>query len=173
MKLNGFVVSGATVLLVAAAVVPGNAQAVASSRSFYTNAVGVCQASAPQYDEQIRKRPQAIQNEGTAGAWVNCAFISQGFTITSVNVYARNTKGFDQAITCTGVTGYVTGTTENVVKSIVLPAGGAQNHMLWVGADFSGGASTFPAGLFGISCYLPPGVGLNDAYVNFSEDVGT
>ncbi|MGY1459190.1 hypothetical protein ACW5F0_11195 [Luteimonas sp. A534] len=63
-------------------------------------------------------------------------------------------------LSCTGVSGFQTGTgaTHYIVKSVLLPASGAQNVMRWNAVGFPGAPALFPTGLFSVSCALAPGV---------------
>jgi len=102
------------------------------------NATSFCQAALPVFDSNIRKRPLAVQNEGAEGAFVTCAFTAQSSGLGPVTVVAANTGSSDATLTCTGVTGYNTGSNEYASKTIVVPASGWQ-AMQWTGADFDGG----------------------------------
>lgn len=141
-------------------------------RVFSANATSYCQAALPVFDGNIRKRPLAVQNEGAEAAFVTCAFTAQSSGLGPVTVIAANTGSSDATLTCTGVTGYNTGSNEYASKTIVVPASGWQG-MQWTGADFDGAPALIPgSGLFGISCKLPPGVGIGNSSVSFSEDIG-
>lgn len=166
-------------LAVGAMLAPMDADAATSPRVFRSNPAGLCQGALPAFETAIRKRPLAVQNEGASNAFVTCSFTSQGGTSasatnpTSVLVYFNTISGTDTQINCTGVTGYVSGTNEFVVKATTAPASGQQTSMLWNAADFAGAPETFPSGMFSISCNLPPGAAINDSRVSFSEEIGT
>jgi hypothetical protein len=64
-----------------------------------------------------------------------------------------------------GRSGYQTGTNEYVSDSVTIPAG-EQGQIFWTDADFVEGID----GLVSISCNLPPGVGVNDTYINWIEN---
>lgn len=144
---------------------PNQAFAVDKSRLVSGNAVNFCQSALPVFDSQIRKRPLAVQNEGNAAAFVTCSFASQGGiqAVTSVDVWFAS--AVSTALSCTGVAG-VDGNAEYIVKSVQLPANKVQGHLRWALID------TESLNLFSISCNLAPGVGIQDSYVSFVEDVG-
>lgn len=157
-------------IAVAFAMTPGDAQAVVRQRALFTNPAGICQAALPAFEGQIRKRPLAIQNEGSSNAFVTCAFTSQA-EATSVIMYFAGVDNVAREITCTGVTGFNKGLNQFVTKTIALPAS-VSSSMTWSPADFSGGSSTFPDARFSVSCNLTPGVGINDSGIGFNEEVG-
>ena len=170
---------GQGVLLASVALGSTPAGAETQNRVFGTNPAGICQGALPAFETAIRKRPLAIQNEGSTTAFITCSFTSQGEwggsarNPTRVSVFVNNASGAAVPLSCTGVTGYATQSSSHyVVKQVNLTAGTGQHVMNWVPADFQEGATLFPSGLFSISCGLPPGVAINDSYVHFSEEVG-
>lgn len=166
-------------LAIGTMLMPASADAAVSARVFRSNPAGLCQGALPAFETAIRKRPLAVQNEGASSSFVTCSFTSQGSTSlsatnpTSVLVYFNTISGTDTEISCTGVTGYVSGTNEFVVKSATAPASGSQTSMTWNAADFAGAPANIPSGMFSISCNLPPGAAINDTRVSFSEEIGT
>lgn len=166
-------------LVIGAGFVSADAQAATSSRFFYSNPAGLCQGALPAFETQIRKRPLAVQNEGSSNSFVTCAFTSQGsYGATTTNpttivVWFNAIGGADVTINCTGVSGYQTGNNEYIPKSAVAPASGGQVGMTWSAADFEGAPANFPAGAFAISCNLPPGGAINDSRMTFAEEIGT
>jgi hypothetical protein len=157
----------------------GQAQGYEVQRQFMSNPVGLCQGALPAFETAIRKRPLAVQNEGTTTAFVTCSFTSQGDWYSSadnpraVSVVFTNASSKQVQISCTGVSG---GTAvplrEYVVKTMTLAASGSRS-MSWNYNDFAtrGERPTFPSGLFSISCGLAPGVAINEAIVGFWENV--
>lgn len=163
-------------LAIAAIAATGSANAATQARALYSNAAGVCQSALPGFDGLIRKRPLAIQNEGATDAFVTCPMTSLGAgsgNPSSVVIWARSNDSAEHVVSCTGVTDYATGTNAYVVKTVTLPASGSQQVMRWQPADFPGSTTTLPSPFISFSCSLPPGTGLNDTYVFFSEDIGT
>jgi hypothetical protein len=77
------------------------------------------------------------------------------------------------SLTCTGVSGYLTGPNEFVTKTISLDAAGSLTGIIWFAGDFAGSPTVFPSqGQFSASCNLEPGVALGVYFVNGTEDVG-
>ena len=155
-----------------------SAGAVTRSRNVYSNATGVCQAALPAYEGQIRKRPLAIQNEGTASAFVSCSFAgtSTGVgglrSIQSLHLFADNNSAVSVSLTCTlvdSISGYTTAPTF-ITKTITLPANSKLVQLQWyAGLDNDGDNFIWTVNT---SCNLPVGVGLTASYVEFAEDVG-
>jgi len=150
----------------------GAAQAIDIINITSANAVSYCQAALPVFDVQLRKRPLAVVNEGDASAFVTCAFTRHGNSdsILTLLMFAQNTGANSQDLTCTLVAG-VAGAADNqlVVKTVTLPPG-QPRQISWTGGDFSGGV--VPDTQYSMSCSLPPGIGLNDSYLSFFEDIG-
>lgn len=146
-------------------------------RVFSTNPAGICQSALPVFDGQIRKRPKAVQNEGTTAAFITCAFTSQGpdgvttsaANPTAVRAYFIATDGASHQVACTGVPGWAGSATVTVSKTITVASPNSLASMSWVPGDFAAGATNFPTALFAISCALDPGVGIADSYVYFNE----
>lgn len=167
----------ATGLVVAGAVLAG--MAAAANRQSASQAVNYCQSALPVFDGNIRKRPLAVQNEGTGTAFVTCSYPSGegrgsgGSVTTQVWQYFISNADADLILNCTGVSGVTLESAQFIVKSTVLPAG-ASSVLVWSAEDFAGAPAVFPShSVFSISCSLPPGAGLRQSYVNSDEDVGT
>jgi hypothetical protein len=172
MNLNPLAVTLTSALI---ALVSFDASAVTVSRQSTANAVGRCQGALPNYEGAIRKRPLALQNEGSTSAFVTCAFLSDqsNTAVNSFGVYARTTNGLAATLNCTAVVGYDTGTVEYSARSVELSAGGAQNSIYWDADDFPVAGAVDTDLPVTISCALPAGVGLNDMYFNYVEDIGS
>ncbi|MEP6633009.1 MAG: hypothetical protein ABJA62_02260 [Luteimonas sp.] len=154
------------------------AQAATITRTLVANATAACQPALPVFDGNIRARPKAVQNDGTNNAFVSCAYYSQSTVNTAgnpktVEVSFSTKGGVAMFFSCTGIVG-AEGTTFPVsVKSNLLPADGSRVSIIWSAVDFGGiQGNPLPSGLFGLSCNLPPTVGINDATITFDEDVG-
>lgn len=135
----------------------------------------VCQPALPAFDGNIRKRPLAMQNEGTGNAFVTCAFggafngvpsqktVTVGFTnITSANI----------TVNCTLVDGQAgVMNPDYFPKSIVVPPTGAPVTLLmWSAVADNGGVRfTYPA----VSCLLPPGSGVQVTNHTYDEEIGS
>jgi len=163
-------------LATVASLTTGDAQAIFKERTLTGNATNFCQSSMPVFDVQIRKRPLSVQNEGTASAFVTCAFSSQEEIKLAVT-YFHSTAGTPQMLTCTGVAGANKADPEQpdpvyVVKSVLLDGAGTSTQIVWSPADF-GAVDALPGGaLFGLNCNLAPGMGVDATSIVFREDVG-
>lgn len=135
------------------------------NRNHRANAVDVCQAALPAYEGQVRKRPLAVQNEGTASAFVSCAFTTQG-GFDGVRIYFAGFDGASHPVSCTGVATSTSGVSQYVVKSVQAPAS-SQGSLQWTASDFTGVNNWFS-----VSCSLSPGAAINDYQVSAVEDVG-
>ena len=127
-----------------------------------------CQGALPAFETAIRKRPLAIQNEGTATSFITCAFeFDTGNAIDNsallVDTYFTNNNTVATSLTCTAVTGWQGGDNEYVSLTEEIAPGEQSLDMVWYAADFVGGG--LATGLVSISCNLAPGVGVNDSYV--------
>jgi hypothetical protein len=72
------------------------------------NGSGVCQAALPSYEGQIRKRPLAIQNEGTAAAFITCSPSSLQYVPMQDfghGVFLANNSAASVTVNCTAVMG--------------------------------------------------------------------
>lgn len=136
------------------------------------NAAANCQGALPAFETAIRKRPLAVQNEGSSPAFVTCSFVNEYDTadqrqISYFGAYFTNTGNAATNVTCTGTAGYQTmsGVTY-ISKSVQVPANASsQAPMFFMPAD-NGGNGYYP--LVSISCNIPPGVGINDTYVSYA-----
>lgn len=157
-------------VLCTAALASGTASAVDVERTQYFNAPAHCQGALPNFEGALRKRPLALQNEGTSNAFVTCVIPNQG-RVLAVEVYASSHNGTAGTIECTMVSGWKGGTNHYLPQSTVTPADGTWTGFVWEGADFPG-APVFMPGYIGLSCNLPAGTGLNDFWVYYVEGVG-
>ena len=152
----------------------GNAFAVTVERIFQAGPTALCQSALPANEGTIRKRPLAVQNEGTQPAYVTCSYIVQGsIAIKRALIWSSSNDGTPKTITCTGVTGFKSGPNQYVVHTTELPASGVSTSLDWVPTQFTGGSTTvFPSSHFSLSCLVPPGAGLNQLQLVFDEDIG-
>ncbi|MEP6634228.1 MAG: hypothetical protein ABJA62_08450 [Luteimonas sp.] len=152
----------------------GDAQALTRQRRFFQNATGTCQSALPVFDGQIRKRPLALQNEGTTSAFVSCSLMgpnSSAVDIILIQVFADNSTATPVALTCTLITGLSKfGTPQSLPKTITMPANSGVNGFVWTRAD--NGGAPFNNFTINVSCNLPVGTGLSGMSVTFDEDVG-
>lgn len=133
-------------------------------------ATNTCQASLPAFEGLIRKRPLSLQNEGTATAFVTCALAAGGRSLFS-SLYANSIDGQPHIITCTGIAGYLTGDPKYVTKSVIALANGEQVEIPLSPEDF-GLVNDLGSTYISYSCAIPPGTGVNDTSVSWTQDVG-
>lgn len=123
------------------------------------NATGMCQGALPAFDTQIRKRPLAVRNEGTAPAFVSCSLAgTQGEVHESVEIVFTNSGATDAVVNCTVVSGRATFSTPPQYypqPELALPASGSDSVVY----EFDNAVD--PANLVNASCMLPPGVSLD------------
>jgi hypothetical protein len=148
------------------------APALAVDRTVFAqaNGSGACQAALPSYEGQIRKRPLAIQNEGSAGAFMTCSPVSlQGNALhaSGHELVLINNTAVARQVNCTGVTG-PQGATTYMPKSVSVPGNGAAS-LSWLGAD---GVDSENLHTMNMSCMIPPGIGIRTVYTRQVVDVG-
>ena len=154
----------------------GDATAVNRLRSIAQNATGSCQSALPVFDGQIRKRPLAVQNEGSASAFVTCSFagtasgVGATRSISRLLVFADNNTDNAASLTCTLVDGLSGSSPTYTPKTIALPLNSTLNSFSWTAEDDNGGDNFFYT--VNISCNLPVGTGLTLTYLEYAEDVG-
>lgn len=125
-----------------------------------TMAAGACQTALPVFDGVVRKRPLAVQNEGSITTFVTCGLEGKFYGFASsaiVFVGLVNNSGSPATVNCTLVDGR-NGMTDPVYrpKSVELAANQPIAELVWSSADNEGENFTYPA----ISCALPPGTGI-------------
>jgi hypothetical protein len=150
------------------------AQAATIERQEVRMSADVCQPALPAFDGAFRKRPLAMQNEGTAAAFVTCAF---GGTFNGVPSAKTLTVGFTNTtsapiqVNCTLVDAHA-GVLDPTYypKSInVPPAGSPVALLIWSAiSDNNGVKFTYPAA----SCSLPPGTGVQVTNHTYDEEIG-
>jgi hypothetical protein len=146
--------------------------ATAIERLDLSNGVGVCQGALPAFEGQLRKRPTAISNEGTAGAFVSCSTTQNWFAeepAEEIGLVITNNTLSPVTVQCTMVAGikYVGFMSPMLFpKSFTVP-GGETVEDGWTTAD--NGGQAFPASL-NTSCNLPPGVEIGSVYIYIADD---
>lgn len=160
-------IAGLTLAVAAAYSTPAVAQTIHANSAQPT---ARCQGALPAFETAIRKRPLAVQNEGTIATYVTCSFEFDAYEAVDnsallVDAYFVNNTEADVTVACTAVTGYAGGDNEYVSGSITIPAGGTMDeaNLFWYADDFEGGGMA--TGLVSISCRLPQGAGVADTYV--------
>jgi hypothetical protein len=133
-----------------------------------------CQPALPAFDGAFRKRPLAMQNEGTSAAFVTCAFGTLPAVDTptqkTVTVGFTNVTTTAKTVNCTLVDAHA-GMLDPTFfpKSIsVPPAGSPVALLIWTGTINQNTPFMYPAA----SCSIPPGVGVQVLNHTYDEDVG-
>lgn len=158
---------GAAVAIVAALPI-AKAGAVDSMRNPGAHATAYCQPALPAFDGLIRKRPQAVQNEGTADAFVTCSVpIDIGASaLNGVAMIFVNNTGGEVSIPCTLSNGAV-----GEVIFIPKVTTGSEPFITntWTPAD-NDDEPLEP--MMSFSCKLPPATGVHFIYTAYAVDVG-
>ena len=128
-----------------------------------TGAAGACKSALPAFDGNIRTRPLAVQNEGTAAAFVSCSNSNRtadnSFRNTIVGIWVQNNNATVVNVSCTFVDG-ILGSAEFHPKTQLFGA----NSGAFIAWQAPEGDPYTPFANF--SCNLPPGVGISRiAYV--------
>lgn len=158
-------------VLTATLMLSGPAMAVNKNVEVSGNATAICQGALPNFEGSIRKRPLAVQNEGTANSFVTCSFLTQydranQAAVSYFGAYFTNVATVARTVTCTGVAGYSTNASNQYLsKSVtVAPGGQLQTELFFTIAD-NGNLGYVP--VVSMSCNIPAGVGINDTYVGY------
>lgn len=155
--------AGAVAVLAALAPQPGHAFRVTAQ------AVAVCQGALPSFEGAIRKRPLAVQNEGTTNAFVTCALNNTGYNagttfISSVEIYAQNRNSSTRSITCTAVNSSATTSPDDPLYATrtvnVSPSDSNSTLIEFAADDFPGSPVVLPGDTVSVSCNLVPGMGI-------------
>ena len=134
-----------------------------------------CAPALPTYEGVIRKRPLAIQNEGTSPAFVSCSltttlvYASAGSSETAY-LGLTNSSATSASVTCTLVdVGYGGSTPAYKTRTATVPANGFR-EIQWSAANDNGGVPfrTSP----NISCNLTPGIGITYTASLSADQVG-
>lgn len=153
--MNRMQLVAATILAAATSPAPAGAQEY-QSQLYITAAAGACQSALPVFDTMLRKRPLAVQNEGSSTTFVTCAVsnpsrhVGSPLRIAGHRVGLVNLSDVDVFVSCTQVVDLWASEHIYQVESETLSAHGGST--LW----FVDASDTTSA----ISCALPPGVGI-------------
>jgi hypothetical protein len=161
-------------LVMVAAIAPPTAQAALVERHETHAAVEVCQASMPIHDGKIRKRPRAVQNEGTTTAFVTCGLEGRGgYRSTVPNAKTVIVKLINegspttQTVNCTAID--VMNDSITATSSHLVPPHAPQIiEFASTQINPATGWWLIPA----VSCALPPGIGISMIGYGFVEDNG-
>ena len=166
-KLSSVLLGATAVLFMA-----GSAFAITNDRTQVQHAAGSCQGNLPVSATQLRARPLAIANEGTASAFLSCSLGSDDYSqaFNDFNgVVVTNRTAAAVNISCTLVAGGIEGPAVFFPKTVPVPAG-ALVVVPFDPIDDNGG-DPFPNSL-NYSCSIPPGVEINAVFTNIDEEIG-
>lgn len=162
----------ASLVVAVASVMSAPAYAVLEVNEVGANATSLCNGALPAFETAIRKRPLAVQNEGASNAFVTCSFSTQ-YDTASINnvgyfgVFFNNQAAAPVVVSCTGVAGFDSNTTNVFISKSTTIAPGGSGEIFFQPID-NGGLGYYP--LVNVSCNLPAGAGINDTYVGFNVD---
>ena len=132
--------------------VPGAASAN-SYRAHYISATAVCSGPLPVYDNNLKRRPLGILNQGTSNVFISCSVPSdfEGDQAGASNIINVQFTSFGAAgkVNCTLNAGY-RGSSGSVAGTTDVTAGGT-NFVIWNGID-----KMNAWGSYNFSCSMPP-----------------
>lgn len=148
-----------------------SAQAATIGRTELRTATMVCQPATAVADGGIRKRPAAVQNEGTSTVSVTCG--AEGIfgaqrSSTFLGIGLKNNTAAPVTLTCTMVdlgNGFSSPT--YFPKSAALAANGTA-EITWLPSENAGNNFIYPS----FSCALPPGTGVQYTARRYDEEIG-
>jgi hypothetical protein len=153
-------------ILVLAALPAADVFAATRSRFPGAHATAFCQPALPAFDGLIRKRPLALQNEGTTTAFVTCSLPVDNTTpdLNGAAIHYVNNTGGEVAIACTLVNGLQSDVTY-FVQTAISSAQYFVNYWTSAGSELLADQMSF-------SCALPPGTGIHFLLSDYTVDVG-
>jgi hypothetical protein len=156
-----------------AAAAANTASAATIERTRVVMAAASCQSALPVFDGVVRKRPLAVQNEGSTATFITCGLEGTAFAEPHsevIGVALTNNSDADATVSCTLVDGG-----NNIANPIYLPISGLvpanspTTVFEWSASDNEDGAFIYPA----ISCRLPPGTGIKAVLQIYQEEIGS
>jgi len=165
--MNRYAITLGVATALVGALVASAATAATVTRSTYTQASGACQGSLPSFESSLRKRPLAVANEGTSGAFVTCGVSNnENNGINAIELYVTNRGAAAVDVNCTLVDGLYDATLDfaDYYPQTVNAASGVDSAFSW-----SAGGYLWPA----ISCNVPAKVEANQVYTSIDDYVGT
>lgn len=142
-------------IVATAILTPGEALA-AVTRTVNVSSTGVCDAPLPVYNDHLRRRPVAVQNESSEPVFVSCTLPTDTLgarSTGSVRVSFKSTAGA-ATVNCTMVSGTRGAQVMYVPKGQALAAG-SRATLEWTAID-----KWSSSGTYSFSCTLPPGVAM-------------
>jgi hypothetical protein len=133
----------------------------AQAAEAWSGAAALCQSSTPSHEGALRKRPLALQNEGTATAYVTCNLVAVAAP-TELTVYVSSMTSGPKTLSCTAVAGTTSGSASYSAHTVSFTGVSFEPvAMSWFPSHFGIGGNVFPSKLVSLSCALPPGTGIN------------
>ena len=132
-------------------------------------AVSACQSALPVFYGVIRKRPLAVQNEGSAGAFITCGLEGVFYAAphnSYVGIGLLNNGSATVTVNCTLVDGGSGFSNPEYLPDSATISPGAMQTISWYP---EGEGFIYPA----ISCSLPPGTGITYVSRRFHEEIGS
>lgn len=167
------------------------AGAVTQIRSLIQTGANMCTLSIPTTDTKVRPKATGFRNEGTASAYVICAFDTPPggesllTDLKSVTLILKSLDGASHSTTCTGVNSVADGSLAGAVdqqyvsKTVTVNDTGALGAygvpITWNPEDFGATPGTtipWSGGLFTVTCILPGQVSIKLGGGQSAEDVG-
>ena len=144
----------------------------------WSNAVDVCQGSLPSSNGTLRKRPLAINNEGTQPTFISCSIRAPlgqieggGTNVTQIIVLLTNRASTAQPVSCTLVDGvaapFPTFPAIYLPKTVDIQPG-AFGVINWFDFETEAGRYRLP----NLSCALPPQTEINIVQMNTAVTEG-
>jgi hypothetical protein len=157
--------------LLSFAAVAADAHAATVDRFQFQNASGFCQAALPVFEGNIRKRPTAIANEGTANAFVSCSMQTNpedaNSTIEEVNLVLYNRGATAVEVTCNLIHSFQAGGL--VVPRVLSVPVGDRAFFTWTAEDLGVPEIEFA----NFNCNLPVGIEIGYGFYSQGYEVGT
>lgn len=134
------------------------------------NAGATCLPALPRYDGNVRKRPLAVVNEGTAASFVTCNFTVNEYAadnyggVERFDITAKNQSSAPQTVACTAVIGVDDGNARYIAQSVTLQPG-ERKKLEWTAAAY--GLPNGWEGPVNMSCLLPVLTALNEGHAHW------
>lgn len=176
--MNRYAITLGAAAAVVGALSSGAANAVVVTKAQYGQAVGImCQGALPNFEGNFRKRPLAIKNEGSTGAFLTCGLTSQYDVSTGgvpqVVLVVTNRNAPNTTMSCTLVDGYVDATIgfSDYFPQTINVIGLTYGQFSW-SASGAGGVNDPVFGYPAISCNVPANFEVNIEAHSYQEEVG-
>lgn len=140
------------------------------------NASSMCDRALPVYDNNVRKRPLAVVNEGASPSFVNCVYRtfsnteSNSITYSDVKYFAVRVYNYTtewHSVDCTGIVGTDGQMAQYMPKSQQVPPGGSRLYT-WHHDTDNGGP--FWKSNAAVQCLLPVNTGIGETHIHFRQN---